>query len=105
MPRKHIFMIVVLLAAALVAGALALTRTPPLGSSAGAATGSDIAFRLKELNRQEAALKRQLAERGGPGSARQITVFRRASAYPVSSAHEHEDAYESGVSEDAGRDD
>lgn len=107
MPRKHVFMIAVLLAAALVAGALALTRTTDAGSSASASTGSDaaISFRLKKLDRFEAALQRQLLERPTPRAAQEITVYRRASASPASASHEHEDGYESESSDDEGRDD
>ena len=107
MPRKHMFMIVVLLAAALVAGALALTRTTDPGSSANASTGADaaISFRLKKLDRFEASLHRQLVARAAPSSAEQITVYRRASAAPTTSYHEREDGYGSDASEDEGRDD
>ncbi len=63
MSRKHLFPIVVLLAAALVAGLLAVSRTVALGRPANAATASDpaIAFRLKKLDRFEQSLRRQLA--------------------------------------------
>ena len=65
MPRKHLFPIVVLLAAALVAGLLAVSRTVALGRPANAATASDpaIAFRLKKLDRFEQSLRRQLVAR------------------------------------------
>ena len=107
MPRKHMFMILVLLAAALAAGALAVTRTTDLGSSANAATSPDaaIAFRLKKLDRFEAALQRQLVGRTTSPSAGQITVYRRASASPTSSYNEREDGYGADVLENEGRDD
>ena len=108
MPRKHMFMILALLAAALAAGALAVTRTTDLGSSANASTSPDaaITFRLKKLDRFEAALQKQLVARGSaPRSAGEITVYRRASASPVSSYHEREDGYGADVSENEGRDD
>ncbi|MDH4103584.1 MAG: hypothetical protein OEW52_04375 [Thermoleophilia bacterium] len=108
MPRKHTFAIVVLLVAGLAAGALALTRTTDLGSSAGAPTGPDasIVFRLKKLDRLEASLERKLAERADARPVQQqITVYRRAPAAPTGSAPEREDAYEAEGSDDGGRDD
>jgi hypothetical protein len=107
MPRKHTFMIVVLLAAAFAAGAFALTRTTDVGSSASASTSPDaaIAFRLKKLDRFEAALQRQLLERATSRATGQITVYRRASTSPTSTYQESEDGYESDNSEDEGRDD
>ena len=53
MPRKHLFVIVVLLGAAVVAGLLAMTRTQALGSPASTSAGSDaaISFRMKKLDR------------------------------------------------------
>ena len=68
MPRKHLFPIVVLLAAALVAGLLAVSRTVALGRPANAATASDpaIAFRLKKLDRFEQSLRQQLAQHSHP---------------------------------------
>jgi hypothetical protein len=116
MPRKHLFPLVVLLAAAAVAGMLALTRTVDLGQAASQSSTSDaaIAYRLDELDRLEASLREQLA--GGPASSAQPqTVYRRAAAPSPSAAsvreqdddhderedvHEHEDE-----DEDEGRDD
>lgn len=104
MHRKHLFPLVVLLAAAVVAGLLALTRTVDLGQPATASTGSDpaIAFRLKELDRFEVSLRKQLAEAKAPAAAAPKTIYRRA-ASPASRAsasggYEHEN-------EDEGRDD
>ena len=102
MHRKHLFPLVVLLAAAVVAGLLALTRTVALGQPPTASTGSDpaIAFRLKELDRFELSLRQQLAKAKTPAAAAPKTVYRRAAA-PLSRAtgfSEHED-------EDEGRDD
>jgi hypothetical protein len=97
MHRKHLFPLVVLLAAAVVAGLLALTRTVDLGQPATASTGSDpaIAFRLKELDRFELSLRQQLAKAEAPAAAAPKTIYRRAAA-PASQAagsseHEHED--------------
>jgi len=104
MHRKHLFPLVVLLAAAVVAGLFALTRTVALGQPATASTGSDpaIAFRLKELDRLELSLRQQLAKAKTPAVAAPRTVYRRATA-PASQASrftEHEDEHE-----DEGRDD
>jgi hypothetical protein len=97
MHRKHLFLLVVLLGAAVVAGLLALTRTVDLGQPATASTGSDpaIAFRLKELDRFELSLRQQLAKAEAPAAAAPKTIYRRAAA-PASRAagsseHEHED--------------
>ena len=92
MARKHLFPLVVLLAAAAVAGVLALSRTVALGqgtSSANADTA--IAYRLEELDRFEASLREQLARSSQPASAPTRTVYRRASA---ATAHADDDAYE-----------
>ena len=61
MPRKHAFMVVVLLGAVFVAGVLAVSRTVVLGQPARASTSSDpaIAFRMKKLDRFEASLERR----------------------------------------------
>jgi hypothetical protein len=106
MHRKHLFPLVVLLAAAVVAGLLALTRTVDLGQPATASTGSDpaIAFRLKELDRFELSLRQQLAKAKAktPAAVAPETIYRRAAA-PSSRAagfSEHEDERE-----DEGRDD
>ena len=84
MPRKHLFPLVVLLAAAAVAGLLALTRTTKLGQPAQASSRSDaaIAGRLRELDRFEQSLRKQLAaaETASPGPK---TVYRRAAAPAV----------------------
>ena len=97
MHRKHLFLLVVLLGAAVVAGLLALTRTVDLGQPATASTGSDpaIAFRLKELDRFELSLRQQLAKAEAPAAAAPKTIYRRAAApasrAAESSEHEHED--------------
>jgi hypothetical protein len=108
MHRKHLFPLVVLLAAAVVAGLLALTRTVDLGQPATASTGSDpaIAFRLNELDRFEGSLRQQLAEAKAPAAVAPKTIYRRA-ASPTSQASasfgdENENEHEN---EDEGRDD
>ena len=95
MARKHLFPLVVLLAAAAVVGLLALGRAVDLGRPASASTASQpsIAFRLAKLDRFERSLHRQLAraQRTPTGGTR--TVYQRASA-PVSAGRpgggEHE---------------
>ncbi len=77
MSRKHLFPLVVMLAAAFVAGLLAVSRTVALGRPASAATSSDpaIAFRLKKLDRFEQSLRQQLAR---TPKTQQLTVYRHA---------------------------
>lgn len=60
MSRKHLFAIVVLLGAALVAGLLALTRT---STAATPASSTQIAAKSRSLDRLEASLRRSLAAR------------------------------------------
>jgi hypothetical protein len=115
MPRKHLFPLVVLLAAAAVAGVFALSRTVELGQAAKATESPDtaIAYRLDELDRFQASLRKQLAETPS-ASAQPQTVYRRAAApsAPAASAEdEHEDSgheyehEEANEHEDEGRDD
>jgi hypothetical protein len=110
MSRKHLFPLVVLLAAAAVAGILALTQTVDLGRASQASTASDpaIGFRLEQLDRFEASLRSRLAKTAErPASAPQ-TVYRRAASLTAQGGqerdeHEHEsDRYEH---EDGERDD
>jgi hypothetical protein len=111
MPRKHLFPLVVLLAAAVLAGVFALARTVDLARPANASTRSDaaIAFRLKELDRFEGTLRKQLAvaKKAAPSSPR--TVYRRAeasvSAPAVSHREEHETDHAEQRPEREGRDD
>jgi hypothetical protein len=105
MPRKHLFVIVVLLGAAAVAGLLAMTRTQALGSPASTSAGNDaaISFRMKKLDRLEASLAKQIAAQDESAPAAPITVYRRAPGPVLSggsgaSEHEHD-------SESAGEDD
>ena len=95
MARKHLFPLVVILAAAVVAGLLAFTRTAELGQPAAASTGSDaaVARRLRELDRFERSLRMQLAAAGTSAPAPKI-VYRRAAAPAAQTAdddgHEEE---------------
>jgi hypothetical protein len=102
MPRKHLFPIVVLLTAALVAGLLAVSRTVALGRPANAATASDpaIAFRLKKLDRFEESLRRQLVQATATRPATVTTVYRNAPSVTSAPSHSYENEYE-----EAGRDD
>jgi hypothetical protein len=101
MARKHLFIIVVLLGAAAVAGLLAMTRTSALGSpvSASPSQDSSISFRLKKLDRLEASLQKRLSAPAASTTApAPVTVYRRAvapagvSSNPESfDEHEHDD--------------
>jgi hypothetical protein len=81
MPRRHLFVIVVLLGAAAVAGLLAVTRTVAVGSPAPASSSEDaaISFRLQRLDRLEASLRKELASQGAATPA-PAPVYRRATA-------------------------
>jgi len=109
MPRKHLFMIIVLLAAALAAGMLALTRTASIGSSANASSpDASIAFRLKKLDRFEAVLQSKLARQAATSSAgEQTTVYRHATALAAGSGSplDRDDGPGSDASESEGQDD
>lgn len=80
MPRKHLFPLVVLLAAASVAGLLALGRAVDLGRPAGASTGRQpaIAFRLARLDKAEKSLRTQLADLRKTPAPGPRTVYERA---------------------------
>lgn len=102
MPRRHLFVIVVLLGAAAVAGLLAVTRTVALGSPAPASSNQDaaISFRLQRLDRLEASLREQLAAQGAAASPTPATVYRHA---PAPAPHldddesDHENEHDPGV--------
>ena len=96
MSRKHVFPIVVMLAAAFVAGLLAISRTVALGRPANAATASDpaIAFRLKKLDRFEQSLRLQLArsvKSQHPIVYRHAVSSSPASSYGEDNQHEVDD--------------
>ena len=90
MSRKHLFPLVVILAAAFVAGLLAVSRTVALGRPASAATASDpaIAFRLKKLDRFEQSLRQQLAR---TPKAQQSTVYRHAPSVNPAPSYSEDD--------------
>lgn len=103
MARGHLFVIVVLLAAAAVAGLLAVTGTAQ--SKPAAATDPAITFRLKKLDRLEASLEQQLAGRRATARTAPVLVYRRA-ASPEASEPRDDGAGEGQGSERAGgRDD
>jgi Flp pilus assembly protein CpaB len=94
MARKHLFPLVVILAAAVFAGLLAVSHTRALSTPA-AATNNDpaIAFRLQKLDRFERSLRKQLAN--APADSAPTAIYRTASvsasAAPNSIETEHED--------------
>jgi hypothetical protein len=98
MSRKHLFPIVALLAAAAVAGLLALTRTTQLGATASQPTSAQLTAKARSLDRLEAALRRELAKKPGVSSTQQAalatasprTVYVRAATQPQSDGHETE---------------
>lgn len=106
MPRKHLFPLVVLLAAAAVAGLLALGRAVDLGRPAGASTGRQptIAFRLAQLDKAEKSLRSQLADLRKAPAPGARTVYERATG-PASARAAGDDYGEDDQQESVGRDD
>jgi hypothetical protein len=106
MPRRHLFVIVVLLGAVAVAGLLAVTRTVALGSAAQAPPSQDaaISFRLQRLDRLEASLRKQLAAQGAATSPAPITLYRRSTAQVPGSSESFEE-HELDESDDSGWED
>lgn len=102
MARKHAFFIVVLLAAAALAGFLALARSADLAQPAAATatpslSQSALEQRLRELDRFEAKLRKQLAAKPAARAALPATGITRAAAPAPAAAYdddEHEDADE-----------
>jgi hypothetical protein len=108
MTRKHLFAVVVVLGAAVVAALLALSRGGAVGATAAPAPTAGIAARERSLDQLEASLRRSLAERPPAVSARATaaqtapsrTVFVRAPQPAVQAAdgereeHEHEEGGE-----------
>ena len=99
MSRKHLFVIVVLLGAAAVAGLLALTRTT---TAATQAPSTGIAAKSRSLDRLEASLRRSLAEQppavpqtgAAVDAAPARTGFVRSSARPKVPAYESDYEYD-----------
>jgi hypothetical protein len=96
MSRKHLFAIVVLLAAAAVAGLLAVTRTVALGGAAAPASSVQVTARTRSLDRLEASLRRALADQppavasSGPAAASSapLTIYVPSTASAPASAGE-----------------
>ncbi len=104
MARGHLFLIVVLLAGAAVAGLLAVTRTAQ-SSPAANATDPAIAYRLQKLDRLEASLEKQLATAArNTGTSAPAVVYTRAPS-PVASSHGDDDEHEHSIDDDGDRDD
>jgi len=104
MARGHLFLIVVLLAGAAVAGLLAVTRTAQ-SSPAANVTDPAIAYRLQKLDRLEASLEKQLAaEARATGASAPTVVYTRAPS-PVASTHEDDDEHEHSFEGESDRDD
>ena len=104
MTRGHLFLIVVLLAGAAVAGLLAVTRTAQ--SSPGAnATDPAITYRLQKLDRLEASLEKQLATAAKSSETSAPAIVYTRAPSPVASTHEDDDSYEHEVHDDGDRDD
>ena len=91
MARKHLFTLVVILAAAVFAGALAISNTRALDNSAKATTSADpaISFRLKQLDRFERSLRQQL--RAAPAASAPTTTYLPASPTSTSSQSSFDD--------------
>lgn len=106
MARGHLFMIVVLLAGAAVAGLLAVTRTAQ-SSPAVSVTDPAISYRLKKLDRLEASLEKQLARHDkapAKSTAAPVVVYTRAPS-PVVSTYHGDDDYELSSDDEGDRDD
>jgi DMSO/TMAO reductase YedYZ molybdopterin-dependent catalytic subunit len=103
MARGHLFFIVVLLAAAAVAGLLAVAQTTK--ATPASAADPAITFRMKKLDRLEASLEQQLAQRPAAAQTAPAVVYQRAQA-PAASAHQtDEDAEERESEHEDERDD
>ncbi len=98
MARRHLFLVVVLLAAAAVAGLLALTRGVQQDAKASPALDAQIAARTHAVDRLEASLRRALAEQrplspAPRASARTVFVQSSASRHDDEHAGDHEDEH------------
>ena len=92
MARGHLFVIVLLLAAAAMAGLLAIARTTQ--AKPASATEPAITFRMQtKLDRLEASLQRQLARQRKAGQSTPFLVSTPATAPTVSTTH-HDDEEE-----------
>jgi hypothetical protein len=104
MSRKHLFPLVVIMAAAVFAGLLAVSHTRALSSPGPVATSDPtIAFQLKKLDRFERSLRRQLA--ATPAAASATTVYRTGPVQRTASRSFDDDHGGSAEHEDGERDD
>jgi hypothetical protein len=97
MSRKHLFAIVLLLAAAAVAGLLAVTRTVALGGGVAPTSNAQVTAKTRSLDRLEASLKRALADQrptvpssrpAAASSAQPLTIYVPSTASAQASAGE-----------------
>jgi hypothetical protein len=110
MARKHAFALVVLLAAAVFAGFVAVTRSADLAQPAAATatpalSQSALDARLKELDRFEAKLRKQLAAKPQARKAAPTTVITRQAAPVPAASYDDDDEWEDDEHEDEGDDD
>ena len=96
MARKHAFFIVVLLAAAALAGFVAVMRTVDLAQPATATataplTQSALEARLRDLDRFEAKLRKQLATKPAALSSSPATLVTRVAAPAPVAGYDDED--------------
>lgn len=100
MARKHMFFVVVLLAAAAFAGFAAVSRTAavarPEPAAASAVSEDELAARLRALDRFEAKLRQQLRAAPSARAAAPAAAFTRAAPAPVRAYDddEYEDEHE-----------
>jgi hypothetical protein len=99
MARKHAFFIVVLLAAAAMAGFVAVMRTVDLAQPATATataplTQSALEARLRDLDRFEARLRKQLAAKPPARTSSPTTLDNRVAAPASFADDEDDDEYE-----------
>ena len=105
MARKHAFFIVVLLAAAALAGFVAVMRTVDLAQPATATataplTQSALEARLRALDRFEAKLRKQLATKPAAPSSSPATLVTRVAAPAPAADYEDEEEEEEGEEDD-----
>ncbi|MGE5692055.1 MAG: hypothetical protein ACM33B_16015 [Pseudomonadota bacterium] len=111
MTRRQSFVVALVLAVALAAGVFALLRTVSLGASAAGPTDAQLAAQSAQLDRAEAALRREAAQRppalppsadaAAPSAQPQPVIYRRADPIVVagrsgSDEHEEEQEHEGG---------
>lgn len=104
MARGHLFVIVLLLAAAAVAGLLAVARTTQ--AKPASATEPAITFQMQtKLDRLEASLQRQLARQRKAGQSAPIFVSAPAPSPTANATHDDVDQDEGSEHGESDRDD